>query len=64
MRLTEMSPEDGGSMFLRNVGNHLQDHTALQPRRSQQTSSPPLRPQNLRITGLADYLTLFISCLR
>jgi hypothetical protein len=25
--------EDGGSMFLRNVGVYLQDHTALQPRR-------------------------------
>jgi hypothetical protein len=32
------SPEDGGSMFLRNVGTHLQVHTALQPRR------PPPKP--------------------
>jgi hypothetical protein len=28
-----LSPEDGGSMFLRNVGIYLQVHTALQPRR-------------------------------
>jgi hypothetical protein len=27
------SPEDGGSVFLRNVGNHLQDHTASQSTR-------------------------------
>jgi hypothetical protein len=26
------SPEDGISMFFRNVGIYLQDHTALQPR--------------------------------
>jgi hypothetical protein len=24
-------PEDGGSTFLQNVGNHLQNYTALQP---------------------------------
>jgi hypothetical protein len=26
--------DDGGSMFLRNVGINLQVHTALQPRRA------------------------------
>jgi hypothetical protein len=26
--------EDGGSIFLRNVGNNLQIHTVLEPRRS------------------------------
>jgi hypothetical protein len=31
------NPEDGSSMFLRNVGIHM----ALQPRRSTSTSSPP-----------------------
>jgi hypothetical protein len=30
---TYFSPEDGGSMFLRNIGVYLQVHTALQPRR-------------------------------
>jgi hypothetical protein len=29
-----VSPEDGGSMFLRNVGIFLEVHTVLQPRRS------------------------------
>jgi hypothetical protein len=27
--------EDGGRMSLRDVGNHLQDHTVLQPKRLQ-----------------------------
>jgi hypothetical protein len=28
----DFRPEDGGSMFLRNVGIYLQAHAALQPR--------------------------------
>lgn len=27
------NPDEGGCMFLRNVGNHLKDYTVLQPRR-------------------------------
>jgi hypothetical protein len=27
-------PEDGGSIFLRNVGIYIQVHTALQPRKT------------------------------
>jgi hypothetical protein len=37
--------EDGGSMFLRNVGIYLQVHTTLQPCRSTSTSSPQWYPQ-------------------
>jgi len=33
-------PEDGGSIFLRNVGTYLQVHTALQLRTSTPTPSP------------------------
>jgi hypothetical protein len=33
--------EDGGSMFLRNVGINLQVHTALQPKKSTSAYSPP-----------------------
>jgi hypothetical protein len=33
--------EYGGDMFLRNVCNHVQDHTASQPTRQQSTPSPP-----------------------
>jgi hypothetical protein len=33
------SPEDGGSMFLRNVGIYLQVHTALHPRRPTSTNN-------------------------
>jgi hypothetical protein len=33
-RVGVKNPEDGGAVFLRNVGNRLQDYTALQPRRS------------------------------
>jgi hypothetical protein len=33
--------EDGGSIFLRNVGIYLQVHTVLQPRRPTSTSLPP-----------------------
>jgi hypothetical protein len=29
-----LNPEDGGSMFLRNVGIYLQVHTTLQPKRT------------------------------
>jgi hypothetical protein len=34
------SSEDGGDMFLRNVGIYLQDHTALQPGRPTATFHP------------------------
>jgi hypothetical protein len=34
------TPEDGGAMFLRNVGTHIQVHTALNPRKPPSTSSP------------------------
>jgi hypothetical protein len=36
---------DGDSMFLRNAGVYLQVYTALQPRRTTSTSSPPWEPQ-------------------
>jgi hypothetical protein len=32
-------------VILRNVGNHLQDQTASQPRKPRSTSSPPREPQ-------------------
>jgi hypothetical protein len=32
MSLLNSSPEDGGNMYLRNVGIYLQVHTALQPK--------------------------------
>jgi hypothetical protein len=35
------SPEDGDSIFLRNVGTYLQVHTALQPTRPTSTSLLP-----------------------
>jgi hypothetical protein len=39
MTMVVFRAEDGGSMFLRNVGTHPQVHTALRPRR------PPLMLQ-------------------
>lgn len=33
--LTHLDPEDGGYVFLQNVGIQLQNYTALQPRGSQ-----------------------------
>jgi hypothetical protein len=44
-RIFSLHVENGGSTFFRNVGNHLQDHTAPQPRRSQSTFSSQSRPQ-------------------
>jgi hypothetical protein len=38
-RNQHFSPEDGGSMFLENVGIYLQVHMALLPRRPTLTSS-------------------------
>jgi hypothetical protein len=38
------NPTDGDNTLLLNVGNHLKDHTASQPRRPQATSSPPWEP--------------------
>jgi hypothetical protein len=37
----ENVPEDGGSVFLWNAGIYLQVHTALQPRRTTMTCTPP-----------------------
>jgi hypothetical protein len=34
-------PEDGGIMFLRNIGIYLQNHTSLQRRRPTSTYSSP-----------------------
>jgi hypothetical protein len=31
-RFKNFSTEDGGDMFLQNIGNHLQDYTASKPR--------------------------------
>jgi hypothetical protein len=39
------SSEDGRSMFLRNVGSSIQDHTAFLPRRDQH---PHLLGENLK----------------
>jgi hypothetical protein len=44
-----ISPEDGGSMFLRNVGMYLQIYTALQPR------SPSSKVSSRIYFGLEDY---------
>jgi hypothetical protein len=40
----EFIADDGGRMFFRNVGTHLQLHTASQPRDSPWTSSPTWEP--------------------
>jgi hypothetical protein len=40
-----VSPEDGGSIFLRNTGIYLQAHTTLQPRRQTSMFLPPRQPQ-------------------
>jgi hypothetical protein len=40
-------PEDGGSMFLRNVGIYPQVYTALQPKRPTSTSPSPWERQSL-----------------
>jgi hypothetical protein len=40
IHITAFSFEDGGCMFLRNVGIYLQVHTALQPRRPTSTYLP------------------------
>jgi hypothetical protein len=45
------SPEDGGSMFLQNVGIYLRVYTASQPRRTS-SSSAPLDPQVLLVCFL------------
>jgi hypothetical protein len=37
--VTIFIPEDGDSLFLRNVCTYLQVHTALQPKRQQSTSN-------------------------
>jgi hypothetical protein len=56
--ITEPTPEhtqfnyaDGGSMFLRNVGSHLQDYTMSQPRKSQ-SEQPPSWNSNLYLSNL------------
>jgi hypothetical protein len=46
-------PEDGGSKFLRNFGNHLHDNTVSHPRRSQSkfqtaNSCPSLWARDIR----------------
>jgi hypothetical protein len=49
-----MSPDDGGSKYLRNIGKLLPDYTALQPRRQPSSYSPPWEPQIvLRIRKMA-----------
>jgi hypothetical protein len=40
--LISFSLEDGGSMFLSNVGTHLQIHMATQPRRLSLTDINPM----------------------
>jgi hypothetical protein len=39
------SPEDGGIVFLRNVGIYRRGYTAPKPRRTSSSSSPPWKPQ-------------------
>jgi hypothetical protein len=53
MSLFFFGPEDGGSMFLWNIGIHLQVHTALQPRRP--------TPTDLSFGTLWDFLWKFPS---
>lgn len=43
--LTHIGPEDGKSIFLRNVGIHLQVYLALQPTRPITTSSQLGKPR-------------------
>jgi hypothetical protein len=45
-RLLTLRPEDGGDMFLRNVGGLPQNNTSLQPKRSNRSQSPLLRTSN------------------
>jgi hypothetical protein len=47
--------EDGGSMFLRNVGIYPQVQTVLQPRRTSSTSSPPWEYQIWFSTCLTEH---------
>jgi hypothetical protein len=47
-----MSPDDGDSKDLWNVGNLLPDCTTLQPRRQQSSYSPPYETQILQKTFL------------
>jgi hypothetical protein len=39
------NPEDGGSMFFRNIGIHLQDYTVLQTEPTQNLASMWLQEQ-------------------
>jgi hypothetical protein len=48
-----IGPERGDSMFLRNVGTHLQVHTASQPGSPPSTYSPPWEPQISRLQSAA-----------
>jgi hypothetical protein len=46
--LLAMSPDDGGSKDLWNVGKFLPDYTVLQTRRQPSSYSPPWEPQILQ----------------
>jgi hypothetical protein len=55
-KLTGMlSPEDGGTKFLRNIGIHPLVHIALQPRTSTVVSSRPWDPQAPRVTQISPF---------
>jgi hypothetical protein len=55
-----LHPEDGGDKFLRNVGNHLQDHMVSQTRRSQSTSNKSVGTTFRYVSGLRRYWLLVI----
>jgi hypothetical protein len=54
-------PEDGGYMFLRNVGWHSADYMALYPRRLYSSQPPLWKPQILRKVGCL--MTLSVAVL-
>jgi hypothetical protein len=43
---TQFNPEDGCSMFLRNIGTHLQEYMVLKHKRPQLEPLPLWKPEN------------------
>jgi hypothetical protein len=43
---THFNREDGGNVFLWNIGIRLPDYVVSQPRRPQSEQAPPWKPQN------------------
>jgi hypothetical protein len=56
--------EDGGNMFLRNVGSYLQAHKALLPRTPASVSSPPQESQTYHVYSLTYAIVCDMAVLR